>query len=374
MKQLLLLVTSWLLSVACLAQENGIPISAGTELTIQSSVLGEPINIQVYTPDTYTDSKQEYPALYILDGHRYFLNGVAIQKTIKNPRAIPEMIVVGITTDESRYRWFGYEKKKFTSFLTNELIPFIDTNYKTSNDRLIFGWEAGAFYSSEMLLQHQEIFNGAIIANGGYAPEDVVKDFSSDRPTYLYMANSRKDIYSIDSSEELHDILSEKNPEDLVWTYDLINEEIHESLTYMAMYKGLKFYYHNYNSLVFESVQQYIDMGGMEYLTSYFNERAERFGLDAAIDSSTKNALIWLAWKRDNFEYFQRFMTEFEDVLSTRRYASAYWQNRFGQFYLKHKDYPNAIKYFHAGLTNYPDSSFEEQMKEGLGKAKRMKD
>ena len=65
-------------------------------------------------------------------------------------------------------------------------------------------------------------------------------------------------------------------------------------------------------------------------------------------------------------------MTQFKDVLSTERYASAYWQNRFGQFYLLHKDYPNAIKYFSTGLTRYPNTNFEAEMKQGLSKAKSM--
>ena len=51
-------------------------------------------------------------------------------------------------------------------------------------------------------------------------------------------------------------------------------------------------------------------------------------------------------------------MEEFKEVLSTKRYASAYWQNRFGKFYLKNNDYDNAIKYFNIGLTKYPNTSF----------------
>ncbi|WKK67086.1 hypothetical protein [Lutimonas zeaxanthinifaciens] len=81
------------------------------------------------------------------------------------------------------------------------------------------------------------------------------------------------------------------------------------------------------------------------HIHDYFEERSQRFGGDGSIDDKTKNGLIWLAWNRNNFEYFSFFMTEFEDVLSTKRYDSAYWQNRFGQFYLAHKDYNNAIKH-----------------------------
>ena len=107
-------------------------------------------------------------------------------------------------------------------------------------------------------------------------------------------------------------------------------------------------------------------------MTTYFKERAKRFGGDGNIDDSTKNSLIWLAWNRNNFEYFNFFMTEFADVLSTKRYASAYWQNRFGQFYLTHNDYPNALKYFNTGLTTYPNSDFEAEMKQGKSEAKSM--
>ena len=140
----------------------------------------------------------------------------------------------------------------------------------------------------------------------------------------------------------------------------------------LAMYEGIKYYYHNYDSPIFERIQQYIDLGGLDYLNSYFKERSQRFGGNGSIDDKTKNGLIWLAWNRNNFEYFSFFMTEFEDVLSTKRYDSAYGQNRFGQFYLAHKDYNNAIKYFNTGLTKYPNSSFEGEMKKGLSKAKSM--
>jgi hypothetical protein len=54
--------------------------------------------------------------------------------------------------------------------------------------------------------------------------------------------------------------------------------------------------------------------------------------LEPGIDDATKKTLIWMAWKEDNFEGFKLFMNEFADVLTTQRYASAYWQNRLAQF------------------------------------------
>lgn len=335
--------------------------------TMTSSNLDQELKLQIYTPPNYSESSQKYPVLYVLDGQRYFLSGVAIQTAMRTPRAIPEMIVVGIDTHQKvRRTFFGEEKENFTNFLIKEVVPWIDSNYNTNKERVIFGWEAAAYYLSTLILQKNETFNGAILSNGGYASEAEVKAFMSDKEVYLFMANSKKDIYYINSSNAFHEVLKKNAPENLLWSYRLFNDEVHESLAHLSIYKGLKYYYHNYSSLVFEDIQQYIELGGMAYLKSYFEGRAARFGMDRKIDDATKNGLIWLAWKRNNFEYFSFFMKEFKDVLTTPRYASAYWQNRFGQFYLKHKDYKKAIHYFKKGLEQYPNSRFEKQLKEGL--------
>ncbi|PKV51530.1 putative esterase [Aquimarina sp. MAR_2010_214] len=375
MKPLLLIVMCCFINIICIAQEDNSQIIAGINHTIKSSILNQDRTIQIYTPDGYSDSEQEYPVLYILDGQWYFLSGVSIQKALRTPGAIPEMIIVGINNSNSlRRTLFGDENEKFTNFLIHEVVKYIDSNYRTNKERVIFGWEAAAYYISELILKESEVFNGAIITDGGYASEDLVNKFTSKEDVYLFMANSRKDIYYISSTEAFHEILKKNNPKNLIWKYDLFNDEVHETLGHLALYKGLKYYYHNYDSPVFESIQQYIDSGGIDYLTNYFKERAKRFGGDDHIDNGTKNGLIWLAWNRNNFEYFNIFMTEFKDVLTTKRYASAYWQNRFGQFYLKHKDFQNAIKYFNAGLTKYPNSNLEQEMKQGLMDAKNKKD
>lgn len=375
MKPLFLFIMCCFLNTICIAQEDNSQINIGINHTIKSSILNHDRTIQIYIPNGYSDSKQEYPVLYILDGQWYFLSGVAIQKALRTPGAIPEMIVVGINNSNPlRRNLFGDENEKFTNFLINEVIQYIDSNYRTNQERVIFGWEAAAYYISELILEKSEFFNGAIITDGGYASEDLVNKFSSKKDVYLFMANSRKDIYYIGSTEAFHIILKKNNPKNLIWKYDLFNDEVHETLAHLAIYKGLKYYYHNYDSPVFESIQQYIDLGGMDYLTTYFKDRAKRFGGNGDIDDGTKNGLIWLAWNRNNFEYFDIFMNEFKDVLTTDRYTSAYWQNRFGQFYLKHRDYLNAIKYFNEGLTKFPNSNFEEEMQKGLTDAKNKKD
>ncbi len=327
--------------------------------------------IQVYVPESYTDSiKLDYPVLYLLDGQRFFTNGVAIQKSLRSPIALPEMIVVGVKSSQSTRRTLFGDGKKYTSFLKNEVISFIDSNYRTTKDRMVFGWEAAAYYISKMIIQEKELFSAAIVTDGGLASEKTIEEFRSDKEIYLYIANSKKDIYYVKSTEKFNERLEQIKPKNLRWKYELFNDQVHQSMPHLALYKGLQYYYHNYDALVFESIQAYVNAGGIPHLKSFFKERAKRFGGDGQIDESTKNSLIWLARDHDNFKYFSFFMEEFKEVLSTKRYDSASWKYRLGQFYLKHKDYKNAIHFFEIGLREYPNSRFDEQMKKGLKEAK----
>ncbi len=345
----------------------------GEKHQIESKILGQERVVYVHLPKGYEHSETAYPVLYILDGQWHFTNGVAIQESLRTPDALPQMIVVGIVDkNPERRTLLGSQREKFLAHLEKELIPFIDAQFKTTNDRVLFGWEAGAYFSSHVLLHDTQLFNAAILSNGGYVSAEEVEHFSGADLTedrYMYIANSKKDIYYVSSSDGLAERLNELSPKHLKWKYELFNDEVHESLAYLALYHGLKYYYHNFNSLVFSSIDSYNELGGMDYIKEYYNARGKRFGLPLEPDNSVKNSLIWLAWNRNNYEYFHMFMTEFSDVLSTQRYASAYWQNRLGQFYLKHKNYESAIGFFETGIEKYPDASRMASMYFGLGMA-----
>lgn len=330
-------------------------------------------NIQVYLPKTYYEDDKNYPVLYILDGQWFFLNGVAIQETLRGDELLPEMIVVGVDFKSRNYHdslhfnhWEALSK-----YLQEELPSYVDLNYRTSAERIVFGWENPSYMVCEFLFQKNPAFSGFIVSNGGYVNQELLEQFQppNGKQLYLYLANSKKDIYTIGSSDELAERLSAQKMNHLTWTYEQFNEEIHESLAYTSLYQGLRFYYHNYGSKVFSDTKAFYDEGGLPGLKNYFKERSERFGTDPAIDASTKNSLIWLAWKHNDFASFDFFMDAFEEVLSTPRYASAYWQNRLGQFYLKHGDPDHAIEYFTRGVTQYPDPQFMTEMLAGLGSA-----
>jgi enterochelin esterase-like enzyme len=103
-------------------------ISIGTNYIINSKVLEQDRNIQVYIPNGYeANPLKSYPVLYVLDGQEYFLHGIAYQDMLRFRDKSPEFIIVGINTDRQLRRILFYkESDKFITFLNSELIPFID--------------------------------------------------------------------------------------------------------------------------------------------------------------------------------------------------------------------------------------------------------
>ncbi|MDW3196924.1 MAG: alpha/beta hydrolase-fold protein [Cytophagales bacterium] len=343
-------------------------------LKIPSKALKIDQSIQVYVPDDYGATEKSYPVLYVIDAHWYFFNGVSIQKTIRGDKILPKMIVVGVDFQHRPYRdsLFNASWEEVVTFVGTELPTYINENYRIKEkESVVFGWEQASFMVSELLFRENPAFDGFIHSNGGYVTEEMLTNFrkAEGQKRYAYIANSEKDIYTIDHSKRMVATLEANELEHLNWRYQLINSEVHETLAYHAMYFGLRHFYHNYASKDYAGISDFHEQGGLPYLEQYFKERGERFELDPNIDDATKNTLIWLSWKRDNFESFQFFMKEFSEVLETRRYASSYWQNRLAQFYLKYEAHQPAIDHFTKGLNDYPDDRFTAAMYAGLGQA-----
>lgn len=147
MKHSLLIIC--LLSTFLIQSQNGnSSIVIGENHILKSNSLNQNREIQIYLPPAYHESSvKSYPVLYVLDGQEYFLHGIAYQDMLRFKDKTPPFIIVGIKTDRKLRRTLFYkESEKFKSFLSEELIPYVDNNYRTEKEteRLYFGWEMAA--------------------------------------------------------------------------------------------------------------------------------------------------------------------------------------------------------------------------------------
>lgn len=169
-----ILILSLLLTFCSLrsfAQNDGDDITIGKYRKLHSEVTNEERTLLVWLPRSYNDSVLSYPVVYLLYGQNisaYLLPTITACDMLAASGVIPEMIIVGVANAE-RYRDYssvtdGYIENT-VKFFTDELFPFIESNYRTMNYRIVIGPQAGAVFSFYTLLKHPDLFNAYILEN-----------------------------------------------------------------------------------------------------------------------------------------------------------------------------------------------------------------
>jgi len=189
------------------------PFVLGLIDEIQSKVLAEKRILNIYLPEGYNQQDTTtYPVIYLLDGSAdedfIHIVGLVQFNSFEWINQVPKSIVVGIATvdrrrdftfptsiqaDKKKYPTSG-QSDKFRSFFETELQPYIDSNYKTNNDKTIIGQSLGGLFATEMLLKKPALFNRYIIISPSlWWDNGSLFDQTSDLLTANY--TQQTDIY-----------------------------------------------------------------------------------------------------------------------------------------------------------------------------------
>ena len=139
-------------------QDDGDPLVLGEYRTVTSSILGQDRNILVHLPEGYEESKKAFPVIYKFHGAspNFFARIVGMIDMLTERGLIPEVIFVGIKQrghpevipEEICPDHYGSScaASTFLRFCAEELIPFVDRNYRTRPYRVFMGaFECGVF-------------------------------------------------------------------------------------------------------------------------------------------------------------------------------------------------------------------------------------
>ncbi|MFC2103195.1 alpha/beta hydrolase-fold protein [Bacteroidota bacterium] len=273
-------------------------ISLGTTIEIDSKILNEKRNILIYTPAGYDESDIKYPTLYITDGVENFFIATAIVNFLSRSRQIPQMIVVGIPNvnrmrDLSPSVIQGTSNPgggdNFLNFFEEELIPYINETYKTSNYRILFGHSLGGVFASYTMITKPELFNSFIAASpymmydNGYVikeAESKIGDLSKfDRQLFITLGNEPAYHESLNKFTSL----LEDNTKTLRWDYQIFNDEDHGSIPLISILRGLKYIYSDFQLNMETAVQ------GMEAILDHNSLLHSKYDYSADIPEATLN-------------------------------------------------------------------------------------
>ena len=178
----------------------------------------------VYTPAGYNEGTQDYPVVYIQHGggedhHGWMEQGRTAQimdNLIAAGKAVPMIVVSSNSNVHSRnggfgggYSWQGMQA--FRSELIDNIIPFVDQNYRTKKDRksrAMCGLSMGGGQSFYIGLRSPEVFAnvgvfstgmfGGIAGASNFDLEAEVPGILSDTKTF----NGQLDVFFMSCGEQ----------------------------------------------------------------------------------------------------------------------------------------------------------------------------
>jgi len=173
-------------------------VLANTETyLISSKFVSDDFKIDVSLPKGYSDSNENYPVLYVLDGNRNFGIVAGTAEILHTGMDAPKMIIVGIgyKTDEEHAKFrsrdylptisknleYSGGASNFLSFLENELIPNVESSYRADSSRILAGISYSGLFTMYALFNKPSLFNNYLIGSPSmYYDNEVIFEYEEE--------------------------------------------------------------------------------------------------------------------------------------------------------------------------------------------------
>ena len=338
----------------------------------ESAKLNETRQIKIQLPRGYeANNDKRYPVFIVLDGDYLFEAVAGNVDYFSYWEDMPESIVVGINQIDSRYDDCLYSEQNslpietgvaFFEFLGTELLPHIESKYRTTNFRVAVGHGETANFINYYLLKPSPLFQGYIsvspqLAPGmlKYLPERLSNiDFAK---LFYALYNAQYDDASVKQMTDAlnADIKVFGNNDKLVYTYKTIENGSHYSAPASAIPDALQTIFKAFQPISkteYKDIILKLDGSPVAYLTEKYDVIKLVYGLDKTILINDFKAIEAAIEKNQRFEdyealsklakkhypdtilgmyYIARFYEETgEPKKAMRTYQSAYMMEEMG--------------------------------------------
>lgn len=280
-----------LLSAAAAAQ------TAPAKLAIKSAVLGEERIALVRTPAGYERNSQRYPVLYMTDGEAQFGHTNSTIEFLARNGQMPDLIVVAIAnTDRTRdltptkgtLRNPGGQVQEFPTsggadhflkFIETELIPKVESSYRTLPYRIFAGHSFGGLFALHAFFTRNDLFNAYIAVSptmhwdDNYPLRKAEAFFKGrtelDKTLYFTMANEGGEMLA--GFNKFKELLGRQQLKGFSWDARLMEDETHGSVVLRSHYQGLR--------KIFAGWQAGPDViaGGLPAVEAHYKKLSARF-------------------------------------------------------------------------------------------------
>lgn len=365
--------------------QDDLPYRDQKKEVIKSRVLNEQRSLWIYTPANYTSSSEKYPVLYLLDPDQSFAYVTELERFLSDRYRIPQLIIVGIVNNDRKKDFTPIHSlifdgkidsslattgggKKFMSFIKDELIPFIDRNYRTQPYRILSGHSLGGLFAIYCKVAAPDLFQSEIVISpaiygGNMEILDQFSGFLKDHAALqgylsLSLGNEQGGKPAADS---IVSGLNQFAPKSLKWQFNAYMNEDHFSVGYKSMYDGLRFIFADWfiNPQDTGSVRSYQD------IESHFSRLSKQYGYTIQPSEDFMNEC---GYQRLNGGYVDKAIEIFTQNVKNHPGSSNAYDSLGEACYLK-GDMQRALEYYKKSLQLNPQNRNGERMiKKIMGK------
>ncbi len=353
--------------------QTGEPIVIGKTFEIHSKVLNETRSLLIATPEGYDQETDRYPVLYVLDGDENFVQAVGIVRSLAESDRIPPMLVVGIANTErirdltppteveteKRFLPKNGGADTFLQFISGELIPYVDTHYRTRPYKVLVGHSAGGLFAIYALASNPTLFNAYIVIDpmlswnnqaAATKLEAVFKD-TKELSSDLYITATDEGGPALSADYKLCGILNQRTPREFHWTFKPMPGETHTSIPHQSIYSGLD---HIFDGWHLANPLKLYDEGGLAAVHRQFAEGGRRYGYNRNTPAFTVSLIVAALMAQDRLE-------EAATVLQhdPKTYPAPWNQlDALARAYAQRGDKEHAIHYYELSLKANPNNEW----------------
>ena len=221
----------------------------------ESYKLGDTREIKIQLPRNYEENiEQSYPLFIVFDGDYMFEIVAGNVDYYSYWEDMPEAIVVGINQSDTRDDDCYYSEQNdlpvktganFFEFISMELLPHLNSTYRTENFRVAVGHGETANFINYFMFKPKPLFQAYITVSPSLAPS--MNDYISQRLTqyetklFYYLATASNDIKSIKKdAETLNTTITSIDNKNILYNFDSFEGATHYSAPAHALPKALE--------------------------------------------------------------------------------------------------------------------------------------
>ncbi|ABE55367.1 putative esterase [Shewanella denitrificans OS217] len=314
-------------------------LNTGERVKLNSTILLEEREFQILLPENYhSNLGATYPVIYLMDGD-YILHGVSgmLDFMANKAQLIPDVILVAIADKGTdKYRQYmtpagltapfkeedDGKAEKFLTFLTKEVKPYVNSNYRTANNAILVGHSMGGLFVFNALLESPDSFEHFVSISPSVwlndhaimAKAEAFIKKGKHKPTSLHLSlgdENRQGVYGV------LQLLDEEQPKNIHWDFSHYPNENHNSVGLVSLRQDLRKIFEGW----YVSDKELENIISAEQLISHYKSLSLALNINQPIPTASIKSAIRSFYRQEKTAEIPVFMTKVKSELPASEQA-----------------------------------------------------